>query len=74
MCSLQVHKIENFFVSNFGICVISLLVLSKYYYKKKIDWAIIGGGTIFPYSQIKLNSIPLSLRLSGKIVSPPIMA
>ncbi len=27
---LKVHKIENFFGSNFGICVISLLVMSKY--------------------------------------------
>jgi hypothetical protein len=29
MC-LKVHKIENFFDSDFGICVISLLVMSKY--------------------------------------------
>jgi hypothetical protein len=27
---LEVHKIENFFYSNFGICVISLFVMSKY--------------------------------------------
>jgi hypothetical protein len=27
---LKVHKIENFFYSDFGICVISLLVRSKY--------------------------------------------
>jgi hypothetical protein len=27
---LKVHKIENFFGSDFGICVISLLVMSKY--------------------------------------------
>jgi hypothetical protein len=51
---LKVHKIENFFDSDFGICVISLLVMSKYRIKslqKKIfDWAIIGGGTIFPRS------------------------
>ncbi len=26
---LKVHKIENFFDSDFGICVISLLVLRK---------------------------------------------
>ncbi len=26
---LKVHKIENFFDSDFGICVISLLVMSK---------------------------------------------
>jgi hypothetical protein len=28
--TLKVHKIENFFDSDFGICVISLLVMSKY--------------------------------------------
>ncbi len=28
--SLKVHKIENFFDSDFGICVISLLVMPKY--------------------------------------------
>ncbi len=28
--ALNVHKIENFFDSDFGICVISLLVMSKY--------------------------------------------
>jgi hypothetical protein len=27
---LKVHKIENFFDSDFGICVISLLVMTKY--------------------------------------------
>jgi hypothetical protein len=27
---LKVHKIENFFDSDFGICDISLLVMSKY--------------------------------------------
>jgi hypothetical protein len=27
---LKVHKIENFFDSDFGICVISLLVMAKY--------------------------------------------
>ncbi len=27
---LKVRKIENFFDSDFGICVISLLVMSKY--------------------------------------------
>jgi hypothetical protein len=27
---LKVHKIENFFDSEFGICVISLLGMSKY--------------------------------------------
>jgi hypothetical protein len=28
--TLKVHKIENFFDSDFGICVISLIVRSKY--------------------------------------------
>ncbi len=28
--ALKVHKIENFFDYDFGICVISLLVMSKY--------------------------------------------
>jgi hypothetical protein len=28
--SLKVHKIENFFGSNFEFCVISLLVMIKY--------------------------------------------
>ncbi len=27
---LKVHKIENFFDSDFGICVISLLVMHKW--------------------------------------------
>ncbi len=27
---LKVHKIENFFYSDFGICLISLLFMSKY--------------------------------------------
>ncbi len=30
LSTLKVHKIENFFDSDFGICVISLLVMSKY--------------------------------------------
>jgi hypothetical protein len=50
--ALKVHKIENFFYSDFGICVISLLVMSNIKILQKIvfDWAIIGGGTIFPRS------------------------
>jgi hypothetical protein len=28
--NLKVHKIENLFDSDFGICVISLIVMSKY--------------------------------------------
>jgi hypothetical protein len=28
--ALKVHKIENFFDSDFGICIISLLIMSKY--------------------------------------------
>jgi hypothetical protein len=49
LSNLKVHKIENFFDSDFGICIISLLVMSKYsdFTKKILDWAIIGGGTIF---------------------------
>ncbi len=27
---LKVHKIENFFDSDFGICIISLIFMSKY--------------------------------------------
>ncbi len=46
--TLKVHKIENFFDSDFGICVISLLVMSKY--QDLTIWAIFGGGTIFPRS------------------------
>jgi hypothetical protein len=30
VCQLKVHKIENFFGSNFEFCTISLLVLLKY--------------------------------------------
>jgi len=54
---LKVHKIEIFLGFDFEICIISLLVMSKYKYftKKFFDQAIIGGDTIFP----------LSLRLSG---------
>ncbi len=46
---LKVHKIENFFDSDFGICVISLLVIcqnTKTLPKNFLDWAIIGGGTM----------------------------
>ncbi len=36
---LKVHKIENFFYSDFGICIISLLVMSKYSeFTKKCFW------------------------------------
>ncbi len=51
--NLKVHKIENFFDSDFGICVISLLVMSKYqdFTKKKFELAIIGGGTICELGQ-----------------------
>ena len=54
MAGLKVHKNENFFDSDFGICVISLLVTVcqniKILQKKIFDWPIIGGGTIFPRS------------------------
>ncbi len=43
--NLKVHKIENFFDSDFGICVISLLVVTKFF-----DWTILGGATIIPRS------------------------
>ncbi len=41
---LKVHKIENFFDSDFGICVISLLVMhnNKILVKKFFDWTIMG--------------------------------
>ncbi len=35
MRGLKVHKIEYFFDSDFGICVISLLFMSKYYVFRK---------------------------------------
>jgi hypothetical protein len=44
----KVHKIENFVDSDFGICVRYVKILR--FYKKFFDWAIIGGGTIFPRS------------------------
>jgi hypothetical protein len=50
--TLKVHKIENFFDSDFGICVIfffSYVKILSFYKKKFVDWAIIGGGTIFPH-------------------------
>ncbi len=52
LLNLKVHKIENFFDSDFGICVISLLGMSKYedFTKKFFDWDIHRGGTIFPRS------------------------
>ncbi len=42
----------DFFGFDFEIYIISLLVISKNldFTKKKFDWAIIGGGTIFPRS------------------------
>ncbi len=50
--SLKVHKIEIFFGFDFEICIICLLVMSKYqdFTQKIFDWDIIGGGTIFPRS------------------------
>ncbi len=48
---LKVHKIEIFFDSDFGIWLFlfSHVKILKFY-KKFFDWAIIGGGTIFPRS------------------------
>jgi hypothetical protein len=49
--SLKVHKIENFFDSDFEICIIFVsYVKILRFYKKIFDWAIIGGGKIFPRS------------------------
>jgi hypothetical protein len=50
--TLKIHKIEIFFGFDFKICIISLLVMSKYYDFINIffDQAIIGGGKIFPRS------------------------
>jgi hypothetical protein len=37
LVNLKVHKIENFFGSDFGFCIISLLVMLKYKgFEKKI--------------------------------------
>ncbi len=49
---LKIHKIEIFFGFDFEIFIISLLVMSKYqdFTQKFFDWAIFGGGTIFPRS------------------------
>ena len=49
---LKVHKIENFFDSDFEICVISLLVIinNKVLVKHFFDWTIMGGATIIPRS------------------------
>ncbi len=59
---LKVHKIEIFFGFDFEICIISLLVMSKYedFTKKKFNQAIIGGDTIFPLS-LRLSGIEFSL-------------
>jgi hypothetical protein len=47
--SLKVHKNENFFVSNFEFCSISLLVMLKYYgfVKKNFDGAFLGELRLF---------------------------
>ncbi len=60
--SLKVHKIEIFFGFDFEICIISLLVMSKYsdFTKKNFNQAIIGGDTIFPLS-LRLSGIEFSL-------------
>ncbi len=60
--SLKVHKIEIFFGLDFEICIISLLVMSKYsdLTKKFFDQSIIGGDTIFPLS-LRLSGIEFSL-------------
>ncbi len=63
----------------------SYVKILKFYNKFFFDWAIIGGGTIFPrsprttryekkfWARSKFNFF-IFFRLSGKIVSPPILA
>jgi hypothetical protein len=45
---LKVHKIENFFGSEFEFCTFSLLVLLKYkdFVKNFFDWPMNGGDKI----------------------------
>ncbi len=60
--TLKVHKIENFFGSDFEFSTISLLLLLKYYdfVKKIFDWAMNGGDLIVPRS-LRLRGIEFSL-------------
>ncbi len=60
MKGLKVHKIENFFGSDFEFCVISMLVMLKGFVKKFLDHATIGGDTIIPRS-LRLSRIEFSL-------------
>ncbi len=59
---VHVHKVENFFGSDFEFCVISLLVMLKYqgFVKKFFDQATIVGDTIIPLS-LRLSRIEFSL-------------
>ncbi len=61
---LKVHKIENFFDYDFGICVISLLVMSKYldFTKKKFLIGPLLG-------EVRFFRIVLGLRGMKKILS-----
>jgi hypothetical protein len=49
---LKVHKIENFLtpILEFALFLCKLCQNIKILQKKLFDWAIIGGGTIFPRS------------------------
>ncbi len=51
--SLKVHKIENFFDSDFGICVISLLVI-RFYNKNFLIGPLLG--------EVRFFSVVLGLR------------
>ncbi len=50
---LKVHKNENFVWLRFSILyysIVSYVKILRFFKKKLFDWAIIGGGTIFPRS------------------------
>ncbi len=61
LMTLKVHKIENFFGSEFEFYTISLLVMLKYkgFVKIFFDWAMNGGDTIIP--GLRLRGIEFSL-------------
>jgi hypothetical protein len=59
--ALKEHKIENFFDSDFGICVISLLVMSKFYTKKILIGLLLG--------QVRFFRVVLGIRGMKKILS-----
>ncbi len=55
--SLKVHKIENFFDSDFGICIISLLVLLRLYKKNFLIGPLLG--------EVRFFRVVLGLRVFG---------